>query len=442
VAIPHTYTLGWGTPRKEKEPHGWPDRQGWLPAEDKTLAAAGVSVPPVYATLPKEWLGQSLVKGPILPAGQSKAVPFYDEFMGLSWKTAVNHLDKRVDPKHRIKDLTDAEPWLYDRGATLYVTYLRRGGLEALTEAHLASQYYATQMMPDGKFRLLGNGKERDGKYGNQECLAMDYWFFGDERMLTASQHVAKLIDDWDPAYSTKRGFWTERQLGLLMLNAITAYELQGDPKMLERAKHFFDAAYDHQFNPPPGVPRNGCWVHNGRQHGQEADEAHQICSPWMSTLVLDAMLRYYIITADPRVPQSIEALADFVVRHGTYRKRPEPGEPREMTYPYYLIGSGPLGNLEADLWGDRMHALDVSMILASADYFTRKAGKAKPEYRKLLSELLQTAQWTFEKTYRPNGPNEGIPIFGVSPPRKFNWWFRTTASLDWFMSQAGGPNK
>lgn len=148
-------------------------------------------------------------------------------------------------------------------------------------------------------------------------------------------------------------------------------------------------------------------------------------------------MLRYYIVTADPRVPAAIERLADFAVKTGTYRLRPHANEPHDLTFPYYLVSSQTRAKTPTDPWSDRQHALDSALILAAADYFSQSDGHSRPEYRRLLKELLATARWNFDKHYRPDAPaKEGAPAFPLDPARKFGWWFRTTASLDWFMSR------
>jgi hypothetical protein len=219
------------------------------------------------------------------------------------------------------------------------------------------------------------------------------------------------------------------------LLNATADYELSGDPRMLARARALFEAGLNAQNFPPPGAPADGCMVHTGSQHGERVEG--WICSVWMSTLMVDAMLRYYLITADPRVPASIEKLADFVVKTGTYRLRPHASEPNDLTFPYYLVSSQTRGQVEVDPWSDRQHALDSALILAAADYFSRQAGRPQPQYRRLLQELLVTARWNFEKHQRPDAPaKDAAPSFPLSPARKFNWWFRTTASLDWFLSR------
>jgi hypothetical protein len=316
-----------------------------------------------------------------------------------------------------------------------FVTYLRLGGLEPLVEGHRAAQYYASQMLPDGKFALLGDKSGPDLKYGYQESLLLDYWLTGDEQMPEASRRVLKLLDIWDPVYTPERGFWTERHLGMSLLNAVTAYEMWGDQRLLARARAIFEAAAAMQGSPPPGAPHDGCLVHTGRQHGEKVEG--WICSVWMTSLAVDAMLRYYLVSADSRVPASIEKFADFVVKTGTYRLRPHANEPSDLTFPYYLVSSQVRERAEADPWADRQHALDSALILAAADYFTRQAGRPKPEYRRLLQELLATARWNFDKHHRPDAPaKDGSPAFPLAPARKFNWWFRTTASMDWFLSR------
>ncbi|MFH1036324.1 MAG: hypothetical protein V1806_17645 [Pseudomonadota bacterium] len=439
TSLPRTYTLRWGAPRKENEPDSWPARQQWLPVEDKDFMGTMTMEPPVYAVLPHKWLGKSLIRGRILPEGADLKWEFYDHNMKNYFLTSINKIDPRVEKKFFSEFTKDLECWLFDRSSAFFVTYIRQGGLEPLRQGVRAAEFYGAHVQPNGKFSLLAPSAPVDVKYGYQECLAINYWLTGDERMLKDSQYVLKLLDAWDPVLTPSRTFWTERHLAFAMLNATVAYELTGDPKLLERARFLFEAGYNAQVNPPPGAPKDGCMIHTAKQGAEESNNGPGwICSSWMSALAVDAMLRYYIVSADPRVPQSVEMLANSIVRHGMYvwPKWKQYGEKYPVSNAYYLYSSQPPTQREAGEYTDMQHSLDVLKTIMAAQYFLRKQGRSDPGLNRVQEELLHSTKRFLEIAHVKNGPAAGSPEYPVWPKRRFNWLFRTTADLDWFSNQ------
>jgi hypothetical protein len=107
---------------------------------------------------------------------------------------------------------------------------------------------------------------------------------------------------------------------------------------------------------------------------------------------------------------------------------------------PYYLAGPALTDSQhETDPWGDIDHAVDVSKIFALAFFFSRQAGTPNSEFAMRFSELQDSAEADFQYWTRPNGPVSGLPVFRLTPPRKYNWWFRTTADRDFLMGP-GAP--
>ncbi len=439
TTLPRTYTLRWGTPRKENEPDSWEARRQWLPVEDKDYMGTLTMEPPVYAVLPNQWLGKSLIRGRILPAGADPKWEFYDHYMRHFFLTTTNQLDPRVERKHYTEFTKDLECWLFDRASAFFVTYFRQGGLDPLRQAVRSAELYGSMVGPTGKFALLGANDPVDLKYGYQECLALNYWLTGDERMLKDSQHVLKLLDAWDPVLTSSKTFWTERHLAFALLNATVAYELTGDKALLARARHIFEAGYNAQIHPLPGAPKDGCMIHTSKQGAEEGNNGPGwICSSWMSALAVDAMLRYYLVSADPRVPESVELLADSLVRYGTYiwPRWKQYNEKIPVLNAYYLYSSQPPTTREVGEYTDVQHSLDVLKIVMAAQYFLGKHGRGNLELDKVQRELLYSAKRFMELCYVKNGPAGGTPEYLVSPKRRYNWLFRTTADLDWFASQ------
>lgn len=433
---PRVYLLHWGKKRTQSEPNGWPARKGWLAVSDGSYPKSKVYDPPVYVTLPSAWLGGCLLKGHLLPLGSNPKFGFYDRALVGMADATVNRFDAKVKDKYHCDYLGKYTIWLYDRAATLYVAYFRSGEVRFLRDAHRAAQYYADNVEPDGRFSLLPKKRRKDMKYAMQECLAFDYWLFGDPRMLGVSRQALRQLDNWNPKYNPGGGHWTERHLAFSLLAATTAYELLGDEALFTRARKTFEIGYAMQLKPSPGAPKDGCMIHRAKQHGVwTKGDAGWYCSPWMSTLLVDAMMRYYLVSADPRVPHSIIMLADFVAQYGTYRQKLSPKKPMEFNFPYKLVSSQFIIKPEINLWNDREHALDVAKILAAGIYFNRKIGKDNPQHMKMLGELFTTARWNFTTKFPKSHYKRGMPKAIVSPPRKFGWLFRTTADMDWLLT-------
>ncbi len=436
TSLARHYTVHWGKPSKESLSRGWPARKDWLPYNRGLYPPGVVYDPPAWPLLPVAWLDKSLLKGRFLVAKPPAGTAWISRAMAKYFGHSINQPSlskndqRRKDAKTKwnIDYSKKYAAWLYDRAATQFVLYLQTGKLEYFMAAHRSAQYYASQVKPDGKFAPLGPKRGVDLKYASQEGIMLDYFLTGDTKLIKAALGMEKALDSWKPDYSPSRTFWTERHLGMGLLTAITAYEMTGKPQLLARARHLFEVGYKMQTQPPPGAPRDGCLVHDARQHGQKYDG--WFCSPWMTTLFVDAALRYYIVSADPRVPQSVLMLGQFMVKHGTYRFRVGKGKDiRYYTVPYYMTSS--IKKTGKYIHDDKMHALDTSKMVAAAYYFAGKLGQPRAQYKKLFDELMKSARWPIPKEAYGRAPS----YFNV-PPRRFNWWFRTTGDVPWLMSQ------
>ncbi|MFZ5586904.1 MAG: hypothetical protein ACOZHQ_13370 [Thermodesulfobacteriota bacterium] len=427
------YLVRWGQPRGQSEKRGWSSRQDWILVDDGSYPPGAVMEPPVYVTLPPAWLGMCLLKGRINPAGTAPGFAWYDQEMRNYFGTAVNHYEYPVQEKLQIDYVHQSEPWLFDRATTLFMVYLRQGGLEPLRQAHRAAQYYARQIRSDGGFALLGNGpNSRDVKFGYQECLALDHWLTGDELMLDVSRRVLALLDAWDHHYGLDKGFWTERHMAFSLLNATVAYEILGDPALLTQARERFDSVHQFQTQPPAGAPAGlGCTPHKGKQHGENLEGWY--CSPWMTALLVDAIMRYYLVSADPRAPESVTEFARFVAQRGLYTINHESYK-QPYQVPMYLTNLHDPAKHMIDRWTDQQHALDMSAVMAAALRLAPPDHRHRQLLERALNELLLTAQFDFEKNVNPYGHRDNRPKYPLNPPRRFNWWFRTTAGLDWLI--------
>lgn len=431
--VPRTYTLRWGKPRQKTMAKGWPASRAWLSLTDNSYPALTVKDPTVWALLPASWLGQALIKGHLAPAGTYPEFHWQEEALGGFYQQAINqpvlNKSQQVHPERQkrfgINYLTTSEPWLFDRTTTIFLRYLTTGDLKPYKFALRDVQFYANNVQENGNFALLKPGSPPNVIYGNQEALTIAWFFTGLPSLQNTSKRVVKLLDRWNPEYSPERTFWTERHLAYHLMIATAAYEMTGDPALLKRARHAFDIAYGMQTAPPPGAPKDGCLIHTGVQHSSPVKG--WTCSPWMTVLFEDAAMRYYLLSADPRVPQLVLTMADYFIKYGTYRRSPK-NSPREFTYPYYMASSVEKAEISGMDW---QHCLDTRKLLALAIYFARKQNLPWEQYRKIYDELVISA-----KEMLPRHREGRITPYTLFPPRKFSWWFRTTADIPWLLNQ------
>lgn len=432
---PRVYKIRWGAPRAQSEPRGWAPRTNWVEATGGGYPKGSVKQPPVMAAFEAKWLGKCLLKGRIMPGYSNPMDDIYDRAMKYYFNVAINNVSPKMPPKKRINYVGSHEPWLYDRSMSFFVTYFRNGKLDVYRQAHWAAQYYASKISPTGQFLLLKSKSQIDIKYCYQECLAMDYWFTGDDKLLRTAKHLYPIFTSWNYHYKPHGGFWTERHFAFSMLGAITNYELTGNKEALELAREIFEVGLQMQFDPAPGVPRGaGCLVHLGRQHGERGVDDLWVCSPWMSGLYIDALIRYYVVTADSRVPQAISAMGNFLATRGIHNATLSPRLPK-YAVPYYLVNvQGPV-RTEVEPWSDRQHACDALGSLACADWFIRKGGGHSSLVQDKIKDVKKTMAWVFEPCLRKTSfDDRGLPLLNLGPPRKYNWWFRTSASWDWYL--------
>ena len=415
-------------------------RDNWVQVDDASYpASANVFEPPAYAVFRPEWYGQALIKSRLEPLGTYATPEFatYDaDFPGFG-KTAVNDVDPRVTPENRINYLTDYEPWLYDRAMTLYQLAFRSGSFQFVREAHRAAQFYANHINAGGYFDLK---PDDDMKYTYGESIAANYWLTGDPRLPDVHRRIIPPFDTFQARYEVD-DFWTERHAGFKLLGYVSGYELLGDAAIGQKAKDAFSAYVDHQNNPPAGAPNNGLLMHRSVDHGE--GDTEWIASPWMTTLLVEAVERYYIHSGDPRVPSFVTRVADGVnhVGDAMYYDAFESGVRRLI--PYYLAGPGLTpGQHDQDPYADIEHAVDVSKIFALAYYFSRAGGAPNAEYLGRFRELSESANEVFQYWVRPAGPASGRSVYRLSPPRKFGWWFLTTADNDWLVLGQGAGQR
>jgi hypothetical protein len=400
---PQKATVAWDKPRAKSRPAMTPIAETQVkrhvepPGDYKTKADAyDFQCPKVLALLPPEWLCASLVVWQQVPAKENRVAPWFDK-----------HLVEKFDYSTRNTSANQSafEAHLFDRPATYVKVYARHGDAKYLLASIQAADFYIQHLDPRG---FLNVKKGSDHKYTYTEGPALAYMLTGDERFREAIERGIKCWDTWRAIEYRGKGFWTERHAGFGMMAYLHAYEVSGDPKLLDKAKQYFDAVLSMQVKPVDGGEPDGAWVHRADDHG---DGNGWTTSPWMSAFLTDAIWKYWMLTGDPRAPASLAMYAKFTEKHAVTP---------DGKSTYYMANSPGRGKSEDG--GGPEHNVEGVYLLALGHYLS---GGADEAYLKKIETLWPPVM--------QDGAN--------NPGRKFTWRFRETSTLIWLLSHAkAGP--
>ena len=431
---PIALSLEWGAARTMPPVTLSPVKDDWVLVDDANFPAEHqVYEPLAYAVFSPEWYGNNVIKTRTLPFNSHPDMSAYDHAFQLFGDTAINRVDPRVTDSNLQPYLTQYAGWLFDRTMTLYQLAFRSGEFRYFRAAHRAAQFYASHINAAGYFDLKSSN---DMKYSYGEGLLTNFMLQGDPEI---PDRISSMLPAWDSfasRYTETTNFWTERHAAFKLLGYVTAYELTGDAAIAQKAKATFGDLVEMQNQPIPGMPVTGGLMHTSGDHSEGGNEI--MASPWMSTLLVDAVERFYLHSADTRVPEFIRKMADFFKREDGVSLCEWSGYSGKDYYflPYYFAGES-----FSDGWRDpcgfsyQEHAIDVTKILALAYYFSRQSGQPDISYLTPLSKLYHTqADKTFLHWIRPTAPASLLAAYRLSPPRKFSWWFRTTSNLDFLV--------
>src|SRR5262249_38992627 len=101
--------------------------------------------------------------------------------------------------------------------------------------------------------------------------------------------------------------------------------------------------------------------------------------------------------------------------------------------YPDYLMRADGTSDNRSDT--DVQHALDVGGVAAWATYFAELRGTPDASLRQLANDLYHTYDVGVNFWTRPGGTN-----FNVSPPRRYTWEYKNSASFAWALTAADTP--
>ncbi len=422
---PLPINLVYGSRPRATLPEPSDPRAAWLDVDDGEYPRGTVREPPVYATFSPDWLGSCLLYTRTTPVGRDDDWAWFDEALIGYARTAVNDVPDAVAPANRIPYTADAEPWLFDRSATLFSVYARTGDAKWLRHAHRSAQFYLRHIAADGHFDLK---PDPDLKYAYGRSLLIDYLFTGDPALLAGIERVAAAAAGWNPVYQPRTSFWTERHQTYALLAALSAWEATGKPEHAARARKVAEASFAMAARPASSWQPEGCMLHTMRAHeGDPVDEP--ICSPWMSALFADAVWEYYIHTQDEAALEFLAGLGRYVARHALYPG----GQGVDHTMPWYLASSVKTFS-DSGPFDDVQHNCDVAGLVARAAWAEKRLGRDPGPLRATARELLEGCAWCLKEWHREGSVEAGYAEWRLSPARRFNWWFGTTSDLPWLM--------
>jgi hypothetical protein len=114
--------------------------------------------------------------------------------------------------------------------------------------------------------------------------------------------------ESWYYKAPNTRGFWTEREAAFSLIGILADYEATGTQEYLDRVRDRVHALHRMQVD-------NGrrAWVHNLYDHdpSEGCGQADYGSSPWMSGLLLEAIVKYHKLTGDSVARESILMAVD-----------------------------------------------------------------------------------------------------------------------------------
>ena len=319
-----------------------------------------------------------------------------------------------------------ASQWLFDRPQAIYQLYLMSGNIKWFHEGNILAQFYIEHIDEEGISTLT---KKYDPKYFMPKGLLFRYLLTMDEKALQALKKIFHSSLKWDPAYTSNRGFWTERNQAAALNVAVTYWELTNDKRALERINEILDATVEMTFNPENDWPLRGCPQHSFKSHEGTGDNSPS-CSPWMMALLSDALWRFYRLTNDIRASSLINAFGDFILNHGVFYGTA--AKLKGVVMPKYIVSMENPRQEEHNQWTDPQHNCDVAGLLGKSVYIKQREKQDAFLTKLLFKALLEQCQNIYVK-YKKEKQNGNLKNHWLlNPPRRFGWMYSTTSDLPW----------
>ena len=349
----------------------------------------------------------------------------------------------------------DSSAWLFDRTSTLYKLYVRSGRIDYLRAAVASYRFYMSHLHRDGPAFHIGlhphseclggwafaKVKPCDVKYVYVEPILLALALSGDDSQHDATL-VGQMIGVWDSggwsgiagAYEKVDQVFTERHIGLGLLEVVSAYELTGDDYYRQDIDRRIGRLYKHQNENPDGLPADGSWRHSWQQHeGDPYDAATDVrgASPWMSENIVDGLWHAWLVTADARIPIMLTAFGRYLERYGWIDtavwvkpdrdwRHPCSGADGQIAWYWSSSSARPeqLGKIQdSEGWYSDFHTVELGLAVALARYF-----ETDPAQRALFDSRLKR----IAHSYAPACAKI------ASTARRFNWNNRGAGVVQW----------
>lgn len=391
----------------------WMNTKG-LYKPSKLKVSANVSL--IYPSL--NWLAQALL---IHPKSDVENHAWYTQPQSYyaHYVTNKKQLLKNGYPENK------ASQWLYDRPQAIYQLFMMTGDDTWLSKGHDLTKFYIRNVDEDGSFKLA---KNNDIKYLMPKGLLYNYFLSANESSKSSLKKIYQNSLKWEPEYSVKRGFWTERNQASALNAAISYWEVSGDSSAIERINQILDATVAMTYSPYSQIGLVGCPQHTIQSHEGHGGSS-PTCSPWMMALLSDVLWRYYRLTGDIRASSLIDSFGDFILNHGIYWGDEKV---KNIVIPKYLTAFENSRYENHDQWSDPQHTCDIAGLLGKSAYVKKVNNVNDFLLVELFSVFKEQCYNQFQKVKKQQKDN---PFWVISPPRRFNWVFSTTSDLPWLVS-------
>jgi hypothetical protein len=415
-------------------PAASPLAKGWPYADGLVKDANGLPVPGVLATMTAQWMSASLIAGPQEPTSSSP----YDRYFATQFGWA----------KELPRD--DGSAWLFDRPTTLFQQYVRTGNVDYLSAATESYAFYMSHLRRTGMpgWPLCGGGWSLgevnvcDPKYVYIEPILFALGLTGDD-----SQHddalIARMMGEWRTGgynypigpYEKPDHRFTEREVGLGLLQTVSAYEVTGDKQYLKDINDRIGWLYDHQQHNPDGLGNDGSWRNSWQAHeGDSYNAATDVrgSSPWMSENIIDGLWHAWLVTGDKRIPVMITEFGRYLEKYGwiDINKIKQGSDWRDscsgVAGPiswYWSSAHADPAKVEAiqtsDGWYSDYHNVEMTLPVALARYF-----ETDPTQQHALDKRLKSLNAAYSMTCATNR----------STLRRFNWNNRGVGVVQWLV--------
>ncbi len=317
---------------------------------------------------------------------------------------------------------TTYEPWLFDRASVGYYLYKRAATQTEKTrwyQQFLSDfAYYRNHIDSAGIFTPKGYG---DTKYSYVTPFLLYEKETGDAQYRPIAQRIYNAwLSDFSSTYNASSAdLWTEREIGLALEAAVSWYELTGEASALTRANALV-SQWTVVANAGNGAPLVTVNKHEGGGGTQ------LVTSAWMSSLYFQAARRLHLLTGNTEVLQQVSRYADWMEQHSYFDGGVLDSAFTGITAAYYLVGpTGPY-LAETPSEGDFDHCLDVSGLVAFGIEAKQALGQSTTALTTRQAQLRSCAVHAFTDATRTTIT---LPKYRVNPPRKFNWWMRSTVN-------------